>query len=126
MEKFQMARAAGVAMALAGAAVLAARKLSAPDADGFWILFTLVGPVLLAIGNLYRTLRWPKGASADALAPGMLVAAAVMLLGVGFLPGFSLAVPMDQSLPLALILVQSVVFAEIGRASCRERGCQYV
>src|SRR3546814_9148181 len=111
-----------------------------PEADGFWILFTLVGPVLLAIGNLYRTLRWPKGASADALAPGMLVAAAVMLLGVGFLPGFSLAVPMDQSLPLALIIVQSVVFAgmflllfrlqkiggQIGRASCRARVCQYV
>src|SRR3546814_9714177 len=34
IEKFQMARAAGVAMALAVAAVLAARKLSAPDADG--------------------------------------------------------------------------------------------
>src|SRR3546814_11458014 len=34
-----------------------------------------------------------------------------MLLGVWFLPGFSLAVPRDQSLPLALIIVQSVVFA---------------
>lgn len=111
MERFQPIRAAGVAAALAGAGVLAARKFSAPDANGFWILLTLVGPVLLAIGNLYRTLRWPKGISADALAPGMLVAAAMMLLGAGFLPGFSLAVPMDQSLPVFLIVVQSVVFA---------------
>lgn len=111
MERFQMIRAAGVAVALAGACVLAARKLSAPDADGFWILLAIVGPVLLAIGNLYRTLRWPKGASADALAPGMLVAAAIMLLGAGFLPGFSLAVPINQGLPLVLIAVQSVVFA---------------
>lgn len=111
MEGFQATRAAGVAAALAGAGVLAARKLSAPDADAFWIFLALVGPVLLAIGNLYRTLRWPKGVSADALAPGMLVAAAVMLLAAGLLPGLSLAVPMDQSLPLVLIAVQSVVFA---------------
>lgn len=111
MERFKMMRAAGVATALAGAAVLAAGKFSAPNPNAFWILLALSGPVLLAIGNLYRTLRWPKGASADALAPGMLIAAAVMLLGAGFLPGFSLAVPMDQSLPLVLIATQSVVFA---------------
>ncbi|MBV6272358.1 DMT family transporter [Alcaligenaceae bacterium CGII-47] len=111
LERFQMLRATGVATALAGAVVLAARKLSAPDADGLWILLALVGPMLLAIGNLYRTLRWPKGASAEALSPGTLVAAAVMLVGAGYLPGFSLFVPMDQGLPLILIAVQSVVFA---------------
>ena len=111
MERFNMMRAAGVATALAGAVVLAAGKFSGPDADGFWILLALVGPILLAIGNLYRTLRWPKGASADALATGMLVAAAVMLLGVGLLPGSSLAVPTDRSLPLVLIAAQSLVFA---------------
>lgn len=111
LEQFQATRAAGVAAALAGAGVLAAHKLSAPDADVFWILLALVGPVLLAIGNLYRTMRWPKGVSADALAPGMLVAASVMLLAAGLIPGLSLAVPMDQTLPLVLIVVQSVVFA---------------
>lgn len=111
MEHFQAVRATGVAAALAGAAVLATGKLSAPEANRFWILFTLVGPVLLATGNLYRTLRWPKGASPDVLAPGMLVAAALMLLAAGFLPGFSLAVPMDRSLPFILIATQSVIFA---------------
>lgn len=111
MQRFQVIRAAGVGAALAGSGVLAARKLSAPDADGFWILMTLAGPVLLAIGNLYRTLRWPKGVSADALAPGVLVAAAIMLLGAGSVPGFSLAVPLDQSLPFVLIAVQTVAFA---------------
>ncbi|NZA26534.1 DMT family transporter [Luteimonas sp. SJ-92] len=111
IERFQMSRAAGVVVALAGAGVLAARKFSAPDADGFWILLALVGPILLAIGNLYRTLRWPEGVSADALAPGMLLAAAVMLVGAGFLPGLSLAVPVDRSLPLVLITVQAVAFA---------------
>ncbi|WP_245932518.1 DMT family transporter [Isoalcanivorax indicus] len=111
LERFRMMRALGVAVALGGAGVLALRQYSAPDADGLWIFIALLGPILLAIGNLYRTLRWPRGVSADALAPGMLVAAAVMLLGTGLLPGFSLAVPLDRSLPLILIVVQAVVFS---------------
>jgi drug/metabolite transporter (DMT)-like permease len=111
MEQFKTARALGVATGLAGAGILAAGKLSSSDADGFWILLALLGPVLLAIGNLYRSLRWPKGVSGEALAPGMLIAAAMMLLGTGFLPGFSLAMPMGQSLSFALITIQSVVFA---------------
>lgn len=114
MERFQALRALGVVAALAGAGVLAARKLSAPNADAFWILLALVGPVLLAIGNLYRTLRWPQGVSADALAPGTLVAASLMLLVAGAMPGFSLAVPPDQWQPLALLAllaVQAVVYA---------------
>ncbi|MCH4811072.1 DMT family transporter [Vreelandella neptunia] len=111
MERFQLLRAAGVMSALAGAFTLAFHKLSAPDADYLWILLALIGPVLLAIGNLYRTLRWPVGVSSDALAPGMLIAASLLLLGVGLLPGFSLHVPTDRSLPIVLIAVQAMVFA---------------
>ncbi|MGQ7261621.1 EamA family transporter [Vreelandella sp. V005] len=111
MERFQLLRAAGVMSALMGAFTLAFHKLSAPDADYLWILLALIGPVLLAIGNLYRTLRWPVGVSSDALAPGMLIAASLLLLGVSLLPGFSLHVPMDRSLSIVLIAVQAVVFA---------------
>lgn len=112
MERFQILRAAGVVAALAGAGVLAIRKFSTPDADGFWVLLALMGPVLLAAGNIYRTLRWPPGVSADALAPGMLVAAAVMLLATGLLPTYTLAVPVNSSpLPALLIAIQAFVFA---------------
>ncbi|MEX2365744.1 MAG: DMT family transporter, partial [Pseudohongiellaceae bacterium] len=111
MERFQFLRAAGVMSALAGAFTLAFRKLSAPDADYLWILLALIGPVLLAIGNLYRTLRWPEGVSSDALAPGMLMAASLILLCVGLLPNFTLHVPTDRYLPFALIAVQAMVFA---------------
>ncbi|RBI66838.1 EamA/RhaT family transporter [Vreelandella sulfidaeris] len=111
MERFQFLRAAGVMSALAGAFTLAFHKLSAPDADYLWILLALIGPVLLAIGNLYRTLRWPVGVSSDALAPGMLIAASLLLLGMSLLPGFSLQIPTDRSLPMFLIAVQAVVFA---------------
>lgn len=111
IERFQMVRALGVAAALAGAGVLAARKFSAPDASVFWILIALCGPVFLAIGNLYRTLRWPEGASPNALAPGMLIAAVVLLGATSLLPNFSLTVPLGGFLPLGLITLQAFIFA---------------
>ena len=111
MERFQSVRAFGVAAALAGASVLAARKFSAPDASILWILIALCGPILLAIGNLYRTLRWPKGASPNALAPGMLIAAVILLGTTSLLPNFSLTVPLKEFLPIGLIILQAVIFA---------------
>lgn len=111
IERFNKLRAFGVAFALAGAGVLAARKFAAPDASLFWIVLALCGPVLLAIGNIYRSLRWPANASAIALAPGMLIAAALMLAAVALLPNSSLTVPYQQALPLALITVQASIFA---------------
>lgn len=111
MERFQMARAAGVVAALAGAAVLAISQLVAPDTDIFWIFLVLVGPILLAVGNIYRTLYWPAGVSADALAPGMMVVAAMMLLLIGVVPGYSLAIPWDRSLPIVLVVAQACIFS---------------
>ena len=111
IERFNIWRAFGVAAALAGAGVLAARKFSAPEASVFWIALALCGPVLLAIGNIYRSLRWPDDASPIALAPGMLIAAAIMLGLVGLLPGFTLAVPLPTALPIGLIVLQASIFA---------------
>lgn len=110
MERLSAIRAAGVALALAGAALLAVLKLRAPDAVPAWIALTLVGPVLLAIGNLYRTLRWPPGASPEALAPGMVGAAALMLLAAGAIPGLTLRLPLDPA-ALGLVALQAAVFA---------------
>jgi drug/metabolite transporter (DMT)-like permease len=114
LEKFQLRRAVGVAFALGGAGLLAVLKLSEPDVDPFWVAAALSGSVLLAVGNIYRTACWPKGAAPDELAPGMLVMSGLMLLvfaavlkltpvGMG---GLSLAVPTDHVKPLLLILAQ--------------------
>ncbi|UYF98944.1 EamA family transporter [Halomonas sp. GD1P12] len=111
IERFQPSRGLGVLTALAGALILAAHKIAAPQADVHWILLSLLGPVLLAIGNLYRTLRWPPGVAGETLAPGMLVAAVVLLLGVSLLPDFSLAVPQLRLELISLIGLQAVVFA---------------
>ena len=111
MERFNIIRALGVAAALTGAGVLAVRKFSAPDASIVWILLALCGPVLLAIGNIYRTLRWPDQASPNALAPGMLIAAALLLFMCSALPNFSVHVSLIGWLPLGVIIVQAGLFA---------------
>lgn len=111
LERFQIARALGVAAALAGTGVLIVKHLSAPGGQPVWLVLVLIAPVMLATGNLYRTLRWPAGMSPSTLAPGMLVAAALMLLGSGFLPGFSLAVSLGNVKAHILIAVQALVFA---------------
>jgi drug/metabolite transporter (DMT)-like permease len=112
MERFDRMRAAGVILALAGAAWLALLKLAAPDAPVGWILAALCIPLVLATGNIYRTLHWPRGARPDELAGPMMSAAAATLLGAGTLvPGLSLAVPLDHPEPLALIAGQIAVFS---------------
>ena len=119
MERIEARRAGGVALALAGAALLASYKLSAPDGEALWIWATLGATVVLAFGNLYRTARWPPGETADALAPGMLAASGAMLLllgaGAALVPGapadLSLAVPLASIVPVGLVLAQTAVFA---------------
>ena len=103
-------RAGGVAFALAGAAYIAILKLSAPSGSTGWILAVLAGPVLLAIGNLYRSLRWPEGARPETLAASVLGVAAGALLLVGLTPGFTLAIPPTAGAAW-LIAVQTATFA---------------
>ena len=119
MEQLRTRRAVGVVLALGGAALLAVLKLSAPDADPLWIAAALTGSVLLAVGNIYRTARWPEGAAPDALAPGMLAASGLMLFIVGVVSGtlfgspngFSLSVPTLNLTPTLIILAQITTFS---------------
>lgn len=119
MERFQARRAIGVALALGGAVTLAVLKLGEPDVESFWVIATLSGPLLLAVGNIYRTVRWPMGAAPDTLAPGMLTASALLLLAMGVVArtvlgspaGLSLAVPINHAAPVLLILAQVATFS---------------
>ncbi len=119
MERFQMRRAIGVMFALAGALYLAALKLSEPNVDPHWVAAALVGALSLAIGNIYRTARWPKGASPDELAPAMLAVSGLLLLVFAAvleifnspLKGFSLAVPFKSAAPTILIIAQVATFS---------------
>lgn len=111
MERFCWWRASGVVLALAGTALLVIRQWSAPDADSVWIAIALVGPVLLAMGNIYRTRRWPPEASAESLAPGMLIGALVILMLAALVFDWSLSIPDGSTYAMPLIAVQAIVFA---------------
>lgn len=111
LERYQPSRALGVMLALGGATLLAALKLSAPSAAVGWIVSAMATPLIFAAGNIYRTVRWPQGARASDLAPGMLAVATAMLFLVGLGGAFPVTLPTDRPLPLGLVGVQVVAFA---------------
>lgn len=77
---------AGIAVGFVGAVMVAlTRGEVGKPADPLWVAAALLIPVLLAIGNVYRTLDWPKNAGPTELAAGSHLAAALMLLGGIFL-----------------------------------------
>ena len=83
MEGLQRLRLLGILIGLAGSLILALGKLGSGDSPLLWVLATLVMPVFLAIGNVYRSRHWPEGARPLQLAPGMLLAGALLLLPLG-------------------------------------------
>lgn len=83
MEGLQRVRLLGILIGLAGSLILALGKLGSSDSPLLWVLATLVMPVFLAIGNVYRSRHWPEGARPLQLAPGMLLAGALLLLPLG-------------------------------------------
>ncbi|MFN3235863.1 MAG: DMT family transporter [Pseudomonadales bacterium] len=111
MERFDVWRALGVVLALTGTALLVSDHWSAPDVQTKWLAVALIGPVLVALGNVYRTLRWPPRASAESLAPGMLVGAIVILFLFARLFGWPLGIAISEPQVLPLILLQACVFA---------------
>lgn len=111
MERFCWWRMIGVCLALIGTVFLVIQKWTSPNTDPLWLVITIAGPILLAIGNLYRTRRWPPGASAESLAPGMLLSALAMLLIFSLLPSQSLNIPSKNINAIALLGVQAVAFA---------------
>ncbi|WP_439534064.1 DMT family transporter [Polymorphobacter sp.] len=109
MERFALMRASGVALALIGAAIIALYKLGEANAPLPWIAATLTAPVLLAVGNLYRTRRWPPGARPEALAPCMLGGSGILLISLAVIPGVSLSLPTDRT-TLLLVAAQIANF----------------
>lgn len=111
LEGLRLLRAVGVSLGVVGAIILARSKLAEPGGDPYGIALALGMPIVVASGNIYRTLRWPPGASALALAPGMLLGASLFLVTYSALSGKILDVPFDRT-PVALLLIwQTITFS---------------
>lgn len=107
MERFDSSRATGVGVALAGATYMAFMKFSAPNAPMLWIAATMLAPAILAVGNIYRTARWPAGAKPEELVPGVLLASGIALISVGALTEVPLTVRVHKPIDIVLIALQT-------------------
>lgn len=59
----------GIAIGLAGAVIIIVyRNTGFSSGSSLWLLTALLIPVFLGVGNIYRTLAWPEGASPRRLA----------------------------------------------------------
>jgi drug/metabolite transporter (DMT)-like permease len=71
----------GIAIGFVGAVMVATTRGEAGQPAAFvWVAVALLIPLLLAGGNIYRTIDWPKDAGPIELAVGSHLAAAAMLL----------------------------------------------
>ncbi len=110
MERFRPQRAVGLTLAFAGAVALVATKVSVGDTGPAWIVIALAAPLFVAGGNIFRSLYWPAGATPLSLAPGMLIAAALLLVPVIAVAHAPLLPPAGAT-ALVLVLMQIAVFA---------------
>lgn len=111
LERLQGHRLAGVLLGLAGGLAIAAGSGEAGFSPSPWMLAALAAPVVIAAGNLYRSLYWPAGATALELAPGMLLTAGASLL-LGLLAADADLAPAAWSFASGgLLLGQTAIFA---------------
>lgn len=105
----------GIACGFIGALTIATTRgeINNPASIG-WMLAGLSIPTSLAIGNVYRTMAWPKNAEPMELAIGMnLAAACMLLLLVLTMPGAQLllGLPSIPVVVLITVVVASVMVA---------------
>jgi drug/metabolite transporter (DMT)-like permease len=116
LERLQGQRLAGVLLGLAGALVIALgdAALGAPSSSGLpspWLLAALASPVVLAVGNLYRSLYWPQSADALALSPGMLLVGGIALLAGVLAADVPLQPAVWNFAATAFLVGQTAIFA---------------
>lgn len=100
-------RMLGLALGFFGTMIIVAGRIfSADSAPIVWLLGALMMPVLVASGNVYRTLRWPKNLGPMPLAAGMMLASALWLVPV-------VALAMPAFAPLAQWPGGAVVAAQV-------------
>lgn len=76
LERFHPVRLAGVLAGLAGAVVIAfGSRIAGDGLVSPWLTAALAAPVAAAVGNIYRSVDWPAGATAVDLSPGMVLVA---------------------------------------------------
>lgn len=98
----------GIGFGLAGAAVVALTRGGGGGAEGLiWPLVAFSLPVILALGNVYRTIDWPEGAHPAVLAVWSHVFALMGLAGLQVATTGALSLDELREVP-ALVLGQAL------------------
>ncbi|QDG77949.1 DMT family transporter [Labrenzia sp. PHM005] len=107
LERFKMLRSIGVLAGVVGGVLLAGGGAGVSAEASFWSVVTLAIPVFLAAGNIYRTLKWPDGATAIELALGMMVTAFLALAVFNAAMGIPV-IPVDWTSAAASLLIANI------------------
>lgn len=92
---------AGIVVGFIGAVLVATTRGEAgTPASLAWVGIGLLLPVFLAIGNIYRTWDWPRGAGTTELAAGSHLASGLMLFVLSLVLGVFPAVTMLAEVPV--------------------------
>lgn len=82
LEGFNGLKALAVCAGLTGGCILAVSKVSLGSSPALWVIVAMSTPLTIAMGNIYRTLRWPSGISPMFLASAMLLCGGLMVLPI--------------------------------------------
>ena len=111
LERFQTVRAVGVVMGLIGGVLLVGAGQALDAQARIWAVGALLMPVIIAIGNIYRTLKWPHGASPLLLSTGMMAFGGLGLLALTLGLGLPQLPASITSAALGLAAAQALLFA---------------
>lgn len=113
MERLRTARLIGVASGVIGAVLLAgAGATLANDHVSIWVIAALTAPVVIAVGNIFRSSYWPSGARASHLSTGMMVFAFFAMVAINAALGLDLS-PRQWTFQSALVLAGQVLIFTI-------------
>lgn len=112
MESLRKTKVIGLSFGVAGCIwILSPNPAGISPGSVPWLLLGLLVPVSLAIGNIYRTSHWPKGASPDQLAVGMLLSGATLIFMVVMMTGDLRTLGLEGTHLWGLVVLQSILTA---------------
>jgi len=110
LQRFQILMGGGVLFGVAGGVLLAISGAELSAEASMWSALALSIPFFLAAGNIYRTLKWPKGAQPVDLALGMMAVAFLALSAFTAAWGIPVTPVNWTNEATALLAVQTVIF----------------
>lgn len=94
LESLRMLGSLGVVFGMLGAILIANPETADLTSRAPWVLLALCSPLLLACGNVYRSVAWPRGLTPLGAAAVLLLLQCLVVIPVAVF-GFGLSIPAD-------------------------------